>query len=70
MLVRFGNANMGIIITVGIIFEALGLGGFWLIIRNEYRAGEDQEDRENREDNPLAKIREKLFHSKKDTPEE
>ena len=67
MLVRVGNANMGIIITIGLIFEAIGLGAFWLVIRKEYRVGEEQEDRA---DSAFNMIREKIFHSKTDKPEE
>lgn len=67
MLVRVGNANMGIIITIGLIFEAIGLGAFWLVIREEYRAGEDQEVRT---ESAFNKIREKIFHSKTGKPEE
>ena len=66
MLVRFGNANMGIIITVGLIFEALGLGGFWLLIRNDYQTKQEVEDREEA---PLHKLREKIFHPKSEKSE-
>ena len=67
MLVRVGNANMGIIISVGLISEAIGLGGFWLVIRKEYRIGEEPEEKE---DNTLQKIRSRIFHSKSEKTED
>ncbi len=66
-LVRLGNANMGIIITIGLISEAIGLGAFWLVIRKEYRIGEETEEKE---ENTLQKLRSRIFHSKSENTDE
>ncbi|MBN2155011.1 MAG: hypothetical protein JW776_03115 [Candidatus Lokiarchaeota archaeon] len=58
MLVRIGEADIGIIITVGMISEVIGLMLFWLIIRTEYLAGLDPEERKA---TFFEKIRSKLF---------
>ena len=68
MLVRLGNANMGVIIMIGLIFEAIGVGAFWLVIRREYKTGEESE--EDRGESTLAKLRARIFHNKSETDEE
>ena len=67
MLVKAGEANLGIIITVGLIFEALGLGGFWLVVRNDYRTEENENEHEDR---PLSNLRSKIFHPKSEESED
>jgi len=67
LLVRLGNANAGIIITIGIIFEVIGLGGFWLVIRKDYLAGEKEEEGKEA---PLKKSQSKLPDSKSEESQE
>jgi len=52
--------------TVGLIFEGIGLGIFWLIMRKEYLEGDE---REEEEDAPFQKIRSRFFKKTK-KPEE
>jgi hypothetical protein len=59
VLIRLGGANMGNIITWGLIFEVIGLAGFWFIIRKEYFIGEEREDRKT----PFKKIQARLSKS-------
>jgi hypothetical protein len=43
------------------------LGGFWLIVRNDYHTEEEKRDME---EGPLNKLRSKLFHPKSQESEE
>ena len=59
ILIRLGNGNMGNIITWGLIFEVIGLAGFWFIVRKDYFIGEEREER----DTPFNKIQSRFSKS-------
>ncbi len=60
-----GGANPGVIIIVGLISELIGLGGFWLVIRKDYYA-----DQEDRKESPFESIRSSLLKPKSKQPDE